>query len=89
MKDNVSYGYRSITETILSSMIRVFGDNVSARKSPDMAKEEMMLKASLYNIFVLRKLSKMLSNVWDLQLWNYAHYSILFLSCRRLVVYLL
>ncbi len=44
----------SITETIFSSMKRIFGEYVSARKYPNMVKE-MMLKASLYNMFVLRK----------------------------------
>ena len=54
MEDSVCYGYKSITEKILSSMKRIFGDNVSARKSLNMVKEEMMIKASLYNIFLPR-----------------------------------
>jgi hypothetical protein len=53
-KDSISYGYRSITETIFSSMKRMFGEYISARKYPNMVKE-MMLKASLYNIFIIRK----------------------------------
>jgi hypothetical protein len=53
-KDSVSYGYRSITETIFSSMKRMFGEYISARKYPNMVKE-MTLKASLYNMFIIRK----------------------------------
>lgn len=53
-KDSVSYGYRSITETIFSSMKRMFGEYISARKYPNMIKE-MTLKASLYNMFIIRK----------------------------------
>lgn len=53
-KDSVSYGYRSITETVFSSMKRMFGEYISARKYPNMVKE-MMLKASLYNMFIIRK----------------------------------
>jgi hypothetical protein len=32
----------------------MFGEYISARKYPNMVKE-MMLKASLYNIFIIRK----------------------------------
>jgi hypothetical protein len=53
-KDNVSYGYRWITETVFSSVKRTFGEYVSARKYSNMVKE-MMLKASLYNMFIIRK----------------------------------
>jgi hypothetical protein len=53
-KNSVSYGYRWIAETVFSSMKRMFGDYVSARKYPNMVKE-MILKASLYNIFTIRK----------------------------------
>jgi hypothetical protein len=53
-KDSVSYGYRSITETVFSSIKRTFGEYISARKYPNMVKE-MMLKASLYNMFIIRK----------------------------------
>jgi Transposase DDE domain len=53
-KDSVSYGYRWIAETVFSSMKRMFGEYVSARKYPNMVKE-MMLKASLYNTFITRK----------------------------------
>jgi hypothetical protein len=53
-KDSVSYGYRWITETVFSSVKRTFGEYVSARKYSNMVKE-MMLKASLYNMFIIRK----------------------------------
>jgi hypothetical protein len=53
-KDSVSYGYRWIAETVFSSIKRMFGECVSARKYSNMVKE-MMLKASLYNIFITRK----------------------------------
>jgi hypothetical protein len=53
-KNSVSYGYRWIAETVFSSMKRMFGECVSARKYPNMVKE-MILKASLYNIFTIRK----------------------------------
>lgn len=53
-KDSVSYGYRWIAETVFSSVKRTFGEYVSARKYSNMVKE-MMLKASLYNMFIIRK----------------------------------
>ena len=53
-KDSVSYGYRWIAETVFSSIKRMFGEYVSARKYSNMVKE-MMLKASLYNTFIARK----------------------------------
>jgi hypothetical protein len=53
-KYSVSYGYRWIAETVFSSIKRMFGEYVSARKYSNMVKE-MMLKASLYNIFITRK----------------------------------
>jgi IS5 family transposase len=49
-KHSVSYGYRWMAETVFSSMKRMFGEHVSARKFPNMIKE-MFLKASLYNWF--------------------------------------
>ncbi len=49
-KHSVSYGHRWMTETVFSSMKRMFGEHVSARKFPNMIKE-MFLKASLYNWF--------------------------------------
>src|ERR687896_1107195 len=53
-KDSVSYGYRWIAETVFSSIKRMFGECVSARKYSNMVKE-MMLKASLYNTFLLQE----------------------------------
>jgi IS5 family transposase len=49
-KRSVSYGQRWMVETVFSSMKRMFGEHVSARKFPNMIKE-MFLKASLYNLF--------------------------------------
>ncbi len=49
-KRSVSYGYRWMTETVFSSIKRMFGEYVAARKFPNMAKE-LILKASLYNMF--------------------------------------
>ena len=49
-KRSVSYGYRWMVETVFSSMKRMFGEHVTARKFPNMIKE-MFLKASLYNRF--------------------------------------
>ena len=49
-KDSVSYRYRWMAETVFSSIKRMFGEYVSARKFPNMAKE-LILKASLYNMF--------------------------------------
>jgi len=49
-KDSVSYGTRWIVESIFSSMKRMFGEYVSAIKYSNMVKE-IMLKASLYNLF--------------------------------------
>ena len=43
-----------MAEIIFSSMKRMFGENVSAGKSPNMVKE-MFLKASLYNMFITIK----------------------------------
>lgn len=39
-----------MAETVFSSMKRMFGEHVSARKFPNMIKE-MFMKASLYNMF--------------------------------------
>ena len=38
-KRSVSYGHRWMTETVFSSMKRMFGEHVSARKFPNMVKE--------------------------------------------------
>jgi hypothetical protein len=53
-KSSVSYGQRWIVESVFSSMKRMFGEYVSARRFPNMVKE-MMLKASLYNMFITMK----------------------------------
>ena len=51
-KHSVSYGHRWAAESVFSSIIkRVLGEYVYSRKFPNMVKE-MMLKASLYNMFV-------------------------------------
>lgn len=49
-KRSVSYGHRWMTETVFSSMKRIFGEHISARKFPNKVKE-MFLKAALYNMF--------------------------------------
>ena len=49
-KHSVSYGHRWMTETVFSSMKRMFGEHVSARRFPNMVKE-IFIKAALYNIF--------------------------------------
>jgi transposase len=53
-KSKVNYGSRWVAETVFSSLKRAFGEYVSAKKFPNMVKE-MMLKASLYNMFILEK----------------------------------
>jgi hypothetical protein len=47
---SVSYGRRWMAETVFSSYKRMFGEHVTARKYPNMIKE-LLLKATLYNIF--------------------------------------
>ena len=49
-KRSVSYGHRWIAETAFSSIKRMFGEHVTARKFPHMVKE-ILLKATLYNMF--------------------------------------
>ena len=49
-KDSVSYGQRWIAETVFSSIKRMFGEYVTAIRFENMIKE-IMLKASLYNLF--------------------------------------
>jgi IS5 family transposase len=49
-KNSVSYGHRWMTETAFSSIKRMFGEHVTARKFSNMAKE-IFLKATLYNMF--------------------------------------
>jgi IS5 family transposase len=49
-KHSVSYGYRWLAEMAFSSIKRMFGEHVTARKFPNMVKE-IFLKATLYNMF--------------------------------------
>jgi hypothetical protein len=53
-KHSVSYGHRWAAKAVFSSMKRMLGEYVYSRKFPNMVKE-MMLKASLYNMFVSTK----------------------------------
>jgi len=53
-KTKVSYSSRWIAETVFSSLKRMFGEHVSAKKFSNMVKE-MTLKASLYNMFLVGK----------------------------------
>jgi Transposase DDE domain len=53
-KHGINYGCRWMAETVFSSIKRMFGEYVSARKYPNMVKE-ILLKASLYNRFVSMK----------------------------------
>jgi len=49
-KRRVGYGLRWMAETAFSSFKRLFGEHVMARRLPNMIRE-MLLKASLYNLF--------------------------------------
>ena len=54
-KRSVSYEHRWMAETVFSSSAfssikRMFGEHVTARKFPNMVKE-ILLKATLYNMF--------------------------------------
>ncbi|MGZ5509768.1 MAG: IS5 family transposase [Nitrososphaeraceae archaeon] len=49
-KDSVSYGQRWIVESVFSCIKRMFGEYVTAIRFENMVKE-MILKASLYNLF--------------------------------------
>jgi len=53
-KTRVKYGSRWIAETVFSSVKRTFGEYVTAKRFPNMVKE-MILKASLYNLFIIVK----------------------------------
>jgi len=53
-KTRVRYGSRWMAETVFSSMKRMFGEYVTAKRFPNMVKE-MVLKASLYNPFIIAK----------------------------------
>lgn len=48
---SVSYGSRWIVESVFSSIKRMFGEEVRAKKKKNMI-QELMLKVSLYNMFV-------------------------------------
>ena len=50
MEKEKRYGQRWITETIFSSIKRMFGQHTSATRFQNMVKE-MMIKISLYNLF--------------------------------------
>jgi len=50
-KHNHGYGQRWMAETVFSSYKRTFGEYVTARSMRNMA-QEMMIKASLYNILI-------------------------------------
>ena len=49
-KRRVGYGRRWMVETAFSTFQRLFGEHVRARTLPNMIRE-MLLKASLYNLF--------------------------------------
>jgi hypothetical protein len=49
-KRSVSYRYRWMVETAFSSIKRMFGQHLTARKFSNMVKE-ILLKATLYNMF--------------------------------------
>ncbi len=49
-KRSMSYGHRWMAETVFSSIKRMFGEHVTARKFSNMVKE-IFLKATLYNMF--------------------------------------
>ena len=53
-RERGSYGSRWMAETVFSSLKRMFGEHVCAKKFPNMVKE-MMLKASLYNLFLVEE----------------------------------
>ena len=50
-KNSVSYGHRWIVEAVFSSLKRMFGEYVYSVKINNM-KQELMLKAALYNKFL-------------------------------------
>lgn len=52
---SLRYGHRWIAESVFSAIKRMFGEYVMARKYANMAKE-MLLKVSLYSMFVNMKL---------------------------------
>ena len=54
-KRSMGYGQRWMTETVFSCIKRMFGEYVNARKFHNMTKE-LVIKASLYNMFVAMKM---------------------------------
>ena len=50
-KDSISYGQRWIAETVFSCIERTFGEYVSSVKWNNIV-NELMLKASIYNMFI-------------------------------------
>ena len=50
-KMRVGYGKRWMAETVFSVFKRLFGEYVAARSFPAMV-QEVILKASLYNLFM-------------------------------------
>lgn len=52
---SVGYGQRWMAETVFSCIKRMFGEYVNARKFHNMTKE-LIIKASLYNMFVAMKI---------------------------------
>ena len=54
-KRSVSYGQRWMAETVFSCIKRMFGEYVNARKLHNMTKE-LIIKASLYNMFVAMRM---------------------------------
>jgi Transposase DDE domain len=49
-KHSLSYRHRWMVKTVFSSIKRIFGEHVTARKFPNMVKE-IFLKVALYNMF--------------------------------------
>ena len=54
-KRSMGYGQRWMAETVFSCIKRMFGEYVNARKLHNMTKE-LVIKASLYNMFVAMKM---------------------------------
>ena len=54
-KHSMGYGQRWMAETVFSCIKRMFGEYVNARKFCNMTKE-LVIKASLYNMFVAMKM---------------------------------
>ena len=54
-KHSMGYGQRWMAETVFSCIKRMFGEYVNARKFHNMTKE-LVIKASLYNMFVAMKM---------------------------------